>query len=177
VTLWSKREGKKTGAVVSTVGEHRKERQKNKRCIKKRYAVVQYNKFTKGVGRADQYLSYYSVLRKTVKWSKKLVLYLLNCALLSAFCVQNTKHTQKIKCESFLHRVERSWVSKVRNTTEPSSDELQWPDRQPAPRGHKQGPSADCSGISANTNWTKLLLVGRARRSVLQDSVKDVRNI
>jgi len=33
--------------------------------IKKPYAVVQYNKFMKGVERADQYLSYYSVLRKT----------------------------------------------------------------------------------------------------------------
>jgi len=36
--------------------------------IKKPYAVVQYNKFIKGVDRADQYLSCYSVLRKTVKW-------------------------------------------------------------------------------------------------------------
>jgi len=35
--------------------------------IKKPYAVAQYNKFMKGVERADQYLSYYSVLRKTVK--------------------------------------------------------------------------------------------------------------
>jgi hypothetical protein len=69
-----------------------------------------------------------------------------------------------------------SWVSKVQNTIEPSSDELQWLERQPAPRGPKQDPLADCSGISANTNWTKLLLVGRARR-ILQDSVKNVRNI
>ena len=36
--------------------------------IKKPYAVVQYNKFMKGVDRADQYLSFYSVLRKTAKW-------------------------------------------------------------------------------------------------------------
>jgi len=35
--------------------------------IKKPYAVVQYNKFMKVVDSADQYLSYYSVLRKTVK--------------------------------------------------------------------------------------------------------------
>jgi len=42
--------------------------------IKKPHAVGQYNKFTKGVERADQYLSYYSVLKKTVKWSKKVVL-------------------------------------------------------------------------------------------------------
>ena len=37
--------------------------------IKKPYAVVQYSKFMKGIYRADQYHSYYSVLRKTVKWS------------------------------------------------------------------------------------------------------------
>jgi hypothetical protein len=36
--------------------------------IKKPYAVVQYNKLMKGVDRADQYLSYYLVLRKTAKW-------------------------------------------------------------------------------------------------------------
>jgi len=53
--------------------------------IKKPYAVVQYSKFMKGIDRADQYLSYYSVLRKIVKWSKKVVLYLRNCALISAF--------------------------------------------------------------------------------------------
>jgi hypothetical protein len=47
--------------------------------IKKPYAVGRYNKFIKGVDRADQYLSYYSDLQKTVKWSKKVVPYLLNC--------------------------------------------------------------------------------------------------
>ena len=36
--------------------------------IKKPYVVFQYNKFMKGVDRTDKYLSYYSVLRKTVKW-------------------------------------------------------------------------------------------------------------
>jgi hypothetical protein len=36
--------------------------------IKKPYAVFQCIKFMKGIDRADQYLSYYSVLRKTVEW-------------------------------------------------------------------------------------------------------------
>jgi hypothetical protein len=35
--------------------------------IKKPYDVVQSNKLMKGTDRAEQYLSYYSVLRKTVK--------------------------------------------------------------------------------------------------------------
>jgi hypothetical protein len=102
------------------------------------------------------------------------------CTAPCMFCVQNTEHKHEIKFKSIRHRVETSWVSKVQNTTEPSSDELQWSERQPVPRGPKQDPPpphAGCSGISANTNWTKLLLVGRARRSILQDSVKDVRNI
>jgi len=55
---------------ATVVITRRKDRKTNKE-IKKPYAVVQYNKFMKGVDRADQYLSYYSVLRKTVKWSKK----------------------------------------------------------------------------------------------------------
>jgi hypothetical protein len=33
--------------------------------IKKPYAVVQYSKFIKVIDMADQYLSYYAVLRKT----------------------------------------------------------------------------------------------------------------
>ena len=52
--------------------------------IKKPYAVVQYNEVMKSVDRADQYLSYYSVLRKTVKWSKKVVLYLYLAVLVVA---------------------------------------------------------------------------------------------
>jgi len=64
--------------------------------IKKPYTVGQYNKFIKGIDRANQYLSYYSVLRKTVKWSKKVVLYLLNFVLCNTFfCVQDTKYKVK----------------------------------------------------------------------------------
>jgi len=59
--------------MISTIHEATivNTRQKDKKTnveIKKPYAVVQYNKFMKGVDSADQYLSYYSVLRKTVKW-------------------------------------------------------------------------------------------------------------
>ena len=68
--------------------------------IKKPYTVVQYNKFMKGVDRADQYLSYFSVLKKTVKWSKKVVLYLLKCVHFNAFfCVQDTKCKQTCKVQ------------------------------------------------------------------------------
>jgi hypothetical protein len=71
------------------VNTRRKDRKTNMEIMKP-YAVVQYNEVMKDVDRADQYLRYYSVLRKTVKWSEKVVLYLLNCALYSAFCVYRT---------------------------------------------------------------------------------------
>jgi len=39
----------------------------------------------KGVDRADQYLSYYSLLRKTVKWPKKGAFWLINYGLFNSF--------------------------------------------------------------------------------------------
>jgi hypothetical protein len=52
---------------VTIVNTGQKDRKTNVE-IKKPYAVAQYNKFMKGI---DRYLSLYSVLWKTVKWSKK----------------------------------------------------------------------------------------------------------
>ena len=54
---------------ITIVNTERKDRKTNME-IKMPYAVDQYNKFMKGIDRADQYLRYYSFLRKTVKWSK-----------------------------------------------------------------------------------------------------------
>jgi hypothetical protein len=107
-------EGEKTCAVVSTIreatlGNTGRTDTKTNLQIKKPYAVVQCNKFTKGIGRADRYLSYYSVLRKTVKWLK-LVLYLVNCALFNGFFF--VYRTLDTKFKSILHWVERSWVPK-----------------------------------------------------------------
>jgi len=55
---------------ATTVNKGRKDRKTNME-IKKLYAVVQYSKFIKVIDRADQYLSYYSFLKKTVKLSKR----------------------------------------------------------------------------------------------------------
>ena len=51
---------------ATIVNKGRKDRKTNME-IKKPYTVGQYNKFIKGIDRADQYLSYYSVLKETVK--------------------------------------------------------------------------------------------------------------
>jgi len=104
--------------------------------IKKSYRLVQYNKFMKGIDRADQYLCYYLFLSKTVKWSKKVVWYLLNCALFNVYRTLNTK--RKAKYKNFLQEVGRSWISEVQNRSESSSDELQLPEKPTTSKGPKQ---------------------------------------
>jgi len=130
--------------MISTIHEAtivntgRKDRKTNIE-IKKPYAVVQYNKYMNGTDRGDQYLSFYSVLRKTVKWSKKVALYVLNCALFNTFFVYRTLNTdKKVKYKNFLHEVGRSWISEVQNISEYSSDDLQLPEKQTTPRVPKQ---------------------------------------
>jgi hypothetical protein len=58
---------------------------RNETVKKKPLCISQYNLFMKGVDRADQYLSYYALLRKTVKWLKRVALWLINCALFNSF--------------------------------------------------------------------------------------------
>jgi hypothetical protein len=58
---------------------------RNEAVRKKPICICQYNLFRKGVDTADQYLSYFSLLRKTVKWPKKVALWLINCALFNSF--------------------------------------------------------------------------------------------
>jgi len=62
--------------------------------IKKPYVVFQYNKIIKDVDRTDMYLTYYSVLRKTVKW---LNVYARLCTLQCIF-VYKTLNTNKNIC-------------------------------------------------------------------------------
>ena len=99
---------------ATIVKKWRKDRKTNME-IKKPYAVFQYHKCIKGIDRADQYLICYSVLKKTVKWSKKVVPYPLNCVLLNAFFVYRTLNINKVKYKNFLHELGRSWISEVQN--------------------------------------------------------------
>ena len=64
VQVWNDKTCTNDAAIVN---KGRKDRKTNME-IKKPYSVVQYSKFMKGIERADRYLSFYSVLKKTVKW-------------------------------------------------------------------------------------------------------------
>jgi len=100
---------------ATTVNKGRKNRNTNME-IKKPYSVVRYNKFIKGIDRADQYLTYYSVLKKTVKWSKKgVTVSAALCALQHFFFLYMTLNTKEVKYKNFLHELGRSWKSEVQN--------------------------------------------------------------
>jgi len=67
--------------------------------------------------------------------------------------VYKTLNTYK----NFLHEVASSWISEFQNLNKLSLDELHLPGK---PGGLYRTHQAESLGILANTNWTKLLLVG-----------------
>jgi hypothetical protein len=73
---------------------------------KKPISISEYYVYMKGVDRANQYLAYYSLLKKTVKWTKKVALWVINCALFSSFIIyKKLNPTTKLRYKEFLLRV------------------------------------------------------------------------
>lgn len=68
----------------------------------------------KAIDRADQFLSvsYYPIYRKTIKWSKKVTLYLFNCALYNAFILYQNYNTESknLHFHDFLLKICESWI-------------------------------------------------------------------
>jgi hypothetical protein len=119
----------------------------------------------KDVDRADQYLSYYSILRKTVTWSRKMELYLINWTLLNTFFMYKTlNRNRKTKYKKFLHELVTLWILETNNPTVCGSDKLQQAEKESTPKGPKQDPPRTL----ANINWRTLWLLDKGR-SVLQD--------
>lgn len=84
----------------------------NKPVITKPRCIVDYNKYAKGVNQADQCLSDCGILRKSKKWTKKVVLFLINCALYNSYVVFKVMNPQKrLHYKAFLKEVARTWCS------------------------------------------------------------------
>jgi hypothetical protein len=95
---------------------------RNEAIKKKPLCICQYNLFMKGVDRADEYLSYYSLLRKTVKWPKKVALWLTNCALLNSFQIyKELNPATKMRYKEFLLQVAKEWAADEMDLEEPES--------------------------------------------------------
>jgi hypothetical protein len=77
----------------------------------------------KGVDRADQYLAYYSLLRKAVEWTKKVALWLINCAFFNSFLVcKNRNPGSKLKYKEFLVQVAKAWTTDEIQSAQTQSD-------------------------------------------------------
>jgi hypothetical protein len=91
--------------------------------VKKPVCISDYNMFMNGVDRADQYLSHYSLLRKTVKWTKKVALWLVNCGLYNSFRIHNILNPAKqLKHKLFLLQVAKAWAEDKMEAAESQSD-------------------------------------------------------
>jgi hypothetical protein len=79
--------------------------------------------FMKGADRADQYVAYYSLLRKTVKWTKKVALWLINCALFNSFLFyKNLNSGSKSKYKEFLVQLAKAWAADEMEAAQTQSD-------------------------------------------------------
>ena len=69
-----------TASIVDTG-----KKDKKGESIRKPEAIHDYNKYMRDVDKTDQMLHYYPCCKKTVKWTKKFVLFLLQMAALNSF--------------------------------------------------------------------------------------------
>jgi len=104
--------------------------------------------FMKSVTRADQYLSYYSLLRKTVKWPKKVALWLTNCALFNSFRIyQKLNPTSKMRYKEFLLQVAKDWATdKVETDSDTDTDAARPGTSTQTPRVPHEDPPRRLSG-------------------------------
>ena len=81
--------------IVETEKKNRKDR-----TMKKPEIIQDFNKFMRGAGRADQILHYSPCCRKTMKWTKKFVFFMLHMAALNIFILKKIHANQKQKGKS-----------------------------------------------------------------------------
>jgi hypothetical protein len=126
---------------------------------------------------ADKYLSYHSVLRETMKLSKKVLVYLVHCTLFSAFFVYKTLNRfRKTKYKKFLHELARSWISETECATESCSVNCSRQKRNLHQGGlNRTPPPTTVQGLQ-ETCWRKLSLLGKERRNISLGSVKSVQH-
>lgn len=106
-TVWSRSESvvvckwKDKRDVLTISNMHRVEMvdamNRNRRVSKKPNIVNSYNKGMSGIDRSDQMLSYYSSLRKTIRWYKKIALHIVEVLVMNSHILYNENHADADK--------------------------------------------------------------------------------
>ena len=65
-----------------------------------------------GIDKADQMRSYCNISRKSVKWSKKMAMYLINCALINAYILYKKSKDQisNLPFKVFAETISEEWL-------------------------------------------------------------------
>lgn len=91
----------------------RNDRSENQNPIYKPSVIVDYIKHMGGVDLSDQLLTYYSFLRKSCKWWRKLFVHLLNMLILNAHILNRKFGEESLSHSEFRERIARHLVQSV----------------------------------------------------------------
>ena len=82
--------------------------QRKDEIISKPIMIIQYNTYMGGVDKCDQYLSYYSLGRKSIKWWKKVFFRLFELCIINAMVVyfnKNIEFSKRMQAHNFFHEI------------------------------------------------------------------------
>jgi hypothetical protein len=115
---------------------------------KKPKCVADYNTHMLGVDTADQYLAYYSFIRKTVNWPKKVFFYFFQCALFNWYLVftKSNPNSHKSLLDYLVDVSENLMHTRDVSTPLSSSDESQDSSRTSTSTPPKRAPKSDPPG-------------------------------
>jgi len=89
--------------------------------VKKPQCVVVYNRLKKGVDLSDQFSSYYSPLRKSLRWYKKLAVELIaGTAMVNAFLLFMDASGKRMPLLTFREQVARALIGPLKEPFSPS---------------------------------------------------------
>jgi hypothetical protein len=126
---------------------------RNGRVSTKPNIIRDYNRYKCGIDRSDQMLSYYTSLRKTIRWPKKVALHIMEIFIHNAHMIFKKATSSRIKLIKFREAFVTALVGD-REVIEPISKKpklatLHYLERIP-PTGRKQQPTKPCRVCTKN---------------------------
>lgn len=123
-------------------------------------------RFLKGVDRADQYLSYYPIYRKTKKWMKRVGFYLFNCGLFNAFTVYKVaKKWVKMKFYDFFLNAAKFWIKDKELPQPTNSGEVHAPSTSSGTRSTSRTPtSTSLQRLSGSVKHHQIIKISTTKK-------------
>ncbi|XP_031358920.1 piggyBac transposable element-derived protein 4-like [Photinus pyralis] len=126
-------------------------RNRNGKTSLKPNIVSDYNNGMSGVDRSDQMLSYYSALRKTIRWHKKVALHIFEIYIHNAYIIYRNATSSKITSLQFREKVVESLLGEnmPKPNKKPNPGSFHYLESLP-PTEKKNRPSKPCRVCTAN---------------------------